>query len=113
MWETGKRQYLLLTLIDAAAYDQIYQNVSEEVTYETFSTVPPILVPRRRKKELWDAFRHRVLCETAQQLATELPKLATSALPECDPSFRDLSLLQQFADVVRPVAVKSRLQKNR
>ncbi|VDP94237.1 unnamed protein product [Echinostoma caproni] len=109
MWEPAKRRYILFSLVEEPMYDQIHQEVPEDVTDETFDIIRSIVVPHRRKKQVRDAFRYRTqrLDETAQRFAAELRKLATSAFSECEPSFKEQSVLHQFADGVRPAAVQN------
>ncbi|VDP91983.1 unnamed protein product [Echinostoma caproni] len=113
MLEPIERQYILLSLVDEAMYDEIHQEVPEDVSDETFDTIRSNLVPRRLKKQDREAFRYRTQRpdETAQRFTAELRKLAALAFPECETAFQELMLLYQFADGVRSAAVQNSFAK--
>ncbi|VDP85757.1 unnamed protein product [Echinostoma caproni] len=45
VWELAKQQYLLLSLVDKTVYDQIHQEVPEDVTDKTLDMTRFIVVP--------------------------------------------------------------------
>ncbi|VDP87114.1 unnamed protein product [Echinostoma caproni] len=79
-WESQVRPYLL----DEAVYNQIHQEVHEDVSGEAFDTMRSIIFPHRRNEQDQYAFH---CCtqrpdETAQRFAAELLELSALAFPE-------------------------------